>query len=79
MLTSSTGTNYVLHKHEDVNQYDPYSIPSKIMPCYSFPESLVNQNEIPVDLSRERFQPAQIMSITSTKILTNMAHLQFYL
>ena len=48
---SSSGTNYVLNEHEDVDQYDSYAIPSKIMPCWSYPESLVNQNEIPVELS----------------------------
>ena len=45
------GTNYVPNEHEDVDQYDSYAIPSKIMPCWSYPESLVNQNEIPVELS----------------------------
>ena len=52
MLTSSSGTNYVPNKHEDVDQYDPHAIPSEIMQFFSYPESLVNQNEIPVDLSR---------------------------
>ena len=51
MLTSSSGTNYVPNEHEDVDQYDSYAIPSKIMPCLSHPESLVNENEIPVELS----------------------------
>ena len=27
MLTSSSGTNYVLNGHEDVDQYDSYAIP----------------------------------------------------
>ena len=52
MLTSSSGTNYVPNEHEDVVQYDPYAIPFEIMPRESYPESLVNQNEIPVDLTR---------------------------
>ena len=47
VLTSSIGTNYVLNKHEDVNQYGSFAIPSEIM-LYetneSHPESLVNQN-----------------------------------
>ena len=51
VLTSSSGTNYVPNEHEDVDQYDSYAIPSKIMLCWSCPESLVNQNEIPVELS----------------------------
>ena len=33
VLTSSSGTNYVHNEHEDVDQYDSYAIPSKIMPC----------------------------------------------
>ena len=51
MLTTSPGTNYITNEHEDVDQYDPYAIPSKIMPHQSYPESLMNQNEIPDDLS----------------------------
>ena len=50
VLTSSTGTNYVPNEPEDDDQYDSYAIPSKIMLYESHPESLVNQNEIPVDL-----------------------------
>ena len=26
-------TNYVPNEHEDVDQYDSYAVPSKIMPC----------------------------------------------
>ena len=48
---SSSGTKYVPNEHEDVDQYDSYAIPSKIMPYLSHPESLVNENEIPVELS----------------------------
>ena len=51
MLTSSSGTNYVPNDHKDVDQYGSFAIPSKIMPCKSYPASLMNQNEIPVDLS----------------------------
>ena len=51
MLTSTSGTNYVPNEHEDVDQYDSYAIPPKTMPCQSHPESLVNENEIPVELS----------------------------
>ena len=48
---SSSSTNYVLNEHEDFDVYDSYAIPSKIMPCQSFPKSLVNQTEIPIELS----------------------------
>ena len=32
MLTSSTGTNYGLNEHEDLDQYGSFTIPSNIMP-----------------------------------------------
>ena len=51
MLTSSSGTNYVLNKHEDVCQYGPYMILSEVMPCYRYPASLLNQFEIFIDSS----------------------------
>ena len=51
MFTSSFGTKYVLNEHEDVGQYGPYVILSKVMPCYSYPASLVNQFEILIDSS----------------------------
>ena len=78
VLTSSFGTNYVPNEHEDVDQYGSFAIPSGIMPCLSYPVSLVNQNETPVDLSCQQAQLALIMALTSTKILTNMAHLQYH-
>ena len=48
---SSSGTNYVPNEHEDVDQYGSFTIPSEIMPYQSYPKSLVNQNEIPIELS----------------------------
>ena len=51
MLTSSSGTNYVPNEHEGVDQYDSFSIPSKLVLYQSHPESLVNENEIPLELS----------------------------
>ena len=51
-LTSSSSTNYVPDEQEDVDQYGSFTIPSKIMLSYSYPENLVDQNEIPVDLLR---------------------------
>ena len=52
VLTNSYGTNYVLNEHEDVDQYGLFAIPSEIMLYQSHPESLVNQNEILIELSR---------------------------
>ena len=51
VLTTSSRTNYGPKEHEGVDQYGLFAIPSDIMPYHSYPESLVNQNEIPVDLS----------------------------
>ena len=48
---SSSDTNYVPNEHEDADQYDSYTIPSKIMQYQSYPKSLVNQNKIPIELS----------------------------
>ena len=51
VLTSSSGTNYVLNEHEGVDQYGSFSIPSELVPYQSYPESVVNQNEILIELS----------------------------
>ena len=51
MLTSSSGTNYAPNEHESVDQYGSFSIPSKLVLYQSHPESLVNQNEILIELS----------------------------
>ena len=50
MLTSSSGTNYVPNEHEGVDQYGSFSIPSELALYQSHPESLVNQNEILIEL-----------------------------
>ena len=50
--TSSSSTKYALNRHEDLEQYAQYLIlPSKIMPRYGHPASLVNRNKIPIELS----------------------------
>ena len=51
MLTSSSGTSYVLNERENVDKYGSFAIPFKIMLYQSYPESLVNQNVTPDDLS----------------------------
>ena len=50
MLTSSSGTNYVPNEHEDIDQYGSFTIPSELVLYQSHPESLVNQNEILIEL-----------------------------
>ena len=49
-LTSSTGTNYVLNEHEYVDQYGSFAIPSEIIPNQIYRESLMNQNEILIEI-----------------------------
>ena len=51
VLKSSSGTNYVPNKHEGVDQYGSFAIPFELVLYQSHPESLVNQNEIPIELS----------------------------
>ena len=49
-LTSSSGINYALNEHDDVDQYGSFAMPPKTMPYQNYPASFVNQNEIPADL-----------------------------
>ena len=51
MLKRSSGTIYVPNEHEGVDQYGSFSIPSEFVLYQSHPESLVNQNEILIELS----------------------------
>ena len=51
MSSSDTNYMYVPNEHEDVDQYGSYAIPSKIMPYQNYPKSLVNENEILIELS----------------------------
>ena len=41
----------VLNEHKDIACYGRYVIPSGLMLSYSYPASLVNQNEIPIEFS----------------------------
>ena len=47
---SSSDTNYVSNKHEDIDQYDSYAMQSTIIPYQSYPKSLVIENEISIEL-----------------------------
>ena len=51
VLTSSSGNDYVPNEHEDVEQYGLVTIPSEIILNQSYPESLVNQIEVLIELS----------------------------
>ena len=75
---TSHGMNYVLNEHKDFDQFGSFTIPSEIVLYQSNPESLVNQNEILSELLCQRADLAIIMSITSMKMLTDMAHLQYH-
>ena len=74
---SSSGTNHVPNEHEDIDQHGSFTIPSELVLYQSHPESLVNQNEILIELSCQRTHLALIMSLTSMKMMTDMAHLQY--
>ena len=47
---SYSDTNYVPNEHEGVDQYGSFAIPSELVLHQSHPESLVNQNEILIEL-----------------------------
>ena len=47
---NSFDTKYIFNDDKKFAQYDQNAIPSQIMPCYNYPESLVNQNEILIEL-----------------------------
>ena len=44
-------TNFILNDNINLGQYDQNAIPSQIMACYNHPVCLMNQNEIPIELS----------------------------
>ena len=75
MSTSSSDTDYVPNEHADFDEYGSFVTPSEIMP-YSYHASFINQNEIYIELSCKQAHLAPIVSLTSTKMLTNMIHLQ---
>ena len=50
VLTSLSGTNYMLNEHEVLGQCGPYVKPSEKMLCSSHPASLGNLHEIPIEL-----------------------------
>ena len=47
----SLDTNYIFTNDKNLGQYDRNAIPSQIMPRYSYPGNLINQNEIPIELT----------------------------
>ena len=47
---SPSGPNYVRRELADFDQYGACAIQFQIMPFFIYPEILVNQNGIPVDL-----------------------------
>ena len=42
MLKNVSDTNYVLNGYKNLCEYDVYAMPSKIMPCCSYPASWVD-------------------------------------
>ena len=48
---NSFDTNYIFTNNKNLGQYDQNAILSQIMPCYSYPGNMINQNEIPIELT----------------------------
>ena len=78
-LMDSIGTNYIFTNNKNLGQYDQNAIPSQIMPCYSYPGNLINQNKIPIELTCQQARLGLIMSIMSMKMLANMVHMWYSL
>ena len=78
VLMSSSGINYVPNEHEGVDQYGSFSTLSELVLHQSHPESLVNQNEILIELLCLQAHPVLTMSLTSMKMLPNMNHMQHH-
>ena len=51
VVMSSSGTNYVPIEHEGVDQYGSFALPPDLIQYQSHPESLVNKDEILIELS----------------------------
>ena len=78
-LMDSFGTNYIFTNNKNLGQYDQNAIPSQIMPCYSYPGNLINQNKIPIELTCQQAHLGLIMSLMSMKMLANMVHMWYSL
>ena len=78
-LMDSFDTNYIFTNNKNFGQYDQNAIPSQIMPCYSYPGNLINQNEIPIELTCQQVHLGLIMSLMSMKMLAYMVHIWYSL
>ena len=78
-LMDSFDTNYIFTNNKNLGKYDQNAIPSQIMPCYSYPGNLIDQNEIPIELTCQQAHLRLIMSLMSMKMLANMVHMWYSL
>ena len=78
VLMGSFDTYHIFTNNENLGQYDQNAIPFQ-MPCYSYPGNLINQNEIPIELTCQQAHLGLIMSLMSMKMLANMVHMWYSL
>ena len=78
-LMDSFDTNYIFTNNKKSWPIWLNAIPSQIMPCYSYPGNLVNQNDIPIELTCQQAHLGPIMSLMSMKMLANMVHMWYSL
>ena len=76
---NSFDTNDTINYNKNLGQYDKNAILAQIMTCHGYPASLMNQNEIHIELTCQRAHLAQIMSLMSMKMLANVAHMRYHL
>ena len=73
---SLSGDNCILNEQDDLDQDGSSKIPSKTIPCYSCPASLVDQHSIPIEFLCQGTVLAQSMFLTRMKISVKIAHMQ---
>ena len=74
---NSFDTNHIFNDDKNLCQYDQNAIPSQIIPCYSYPVSLMNKNEIPIELTCYQAHLGLIMFLMSMKMLANMVRMWY--
>ena len=74
MASHGTNCTYILDEHLDFSQHGPYATPSQIILWYNYSANFTNQTEIVIDLLHWWTNLKPIISLSITKILTEIQH-----
>ena len=69
-------TNYVIRRNKDFDQYGPYAISAKLIPCCSHSTSLISQNAIFIVIASSFGTNCILDTNYVLQILFNMVHTQ---